>query len=39
MLSFSTDGSASHQIVTKVQEATEKARELLKKNDIEAIIE
>jgi phosphotransacetylase len=39
MLSFSTAGSALHEMVTKVQEATKKASLLLEKNNIEALIE
>ena len=39
MLSFSTYGSASHAYVEKVQQATKIARELLRKYDIDAIID
>lgn len=39
MLSFSTTWSASHEIVTKVQDATFLARQLLQANHIEAIID
>ena len=39
MLSFSTNWSASHPMVEKVQEATELAKKLLAENNIDTIIE